>query len=149
MTVRDLIADLIGETSAPIRQHSPHVRHAENLADAGDSPDSPLSPENTQGQVRAYCWTVRVADGNPREVWLSPPGTAQQAMAGIEGAVTADPSRWLTVGCATCRHLRRPGLSEGYCGIRADLHPAYGNTHPLRQLPDDLGQTCMVWEVLE
>lgn len=149
MTVRDLIADLLDANPVQIRQHSPHVRHAENLANAGDSPDSPLSPANTQGHIRAYRWTVRVADGDPREVWLSHPGTAQQAMAGIEGALTADPYRWLTVGCATCRHLRRPGRSEGYCSIRADLDPAYGPAHPLRQLPADRGQTCAIWLLME
>lgn len=44
--------------------------------------------------------------------------------------------------CRTCRHLKRPGLSAGYCGGRGDLPPAYGPGHPLRRLPDDRGATC-------
>lgn len=150
MSVRDLIADLIGGDSPSVRQDSPNIRHAETRADTELSPDSPLSPVGDEGnRIRAYRWTVQVADGDPREVWLSPPGTAADAMRRTEGAVTADPDRWLTVGCATCRHLRRPGLADGYCGKRADLAPAYGPAHPLRHLPADRGQTCAAWEVSE
>lgn len=150
MSVKDLIADLIGGDSPNVRQNSPNVRHDETRAIAEDSPLSPLSPADGDWKaIRAYRWLVRFADGDPREVWLSPPGTAAEAMKGIEGAVTADPDRWLTVGCATCRHLRRPGLADGYCVKRADLVPAYGPSHPLRQLPADRGQTCGEWEVSE
>lgn len=150
MSVKDLIADLIGGDSPKVSQNSPNVSQAETRASAEDSPLSPLSPAHGEGKaIRAYRWLVRFADGDPREVWLSPPGTAAEAMKGIEGAVTADPDRWLTVGCATCRHLRRPGLADGYCVKRADLVPAYGPSHPLRQLPADRGQTCGEWEVSE
>lgn len=48
--------------------------------------------------------------------------------------------------CGTCRHMSRPGLSEGYCGgDRPDLQPAYGLHHPLRRLPADHGVTCRRW----
>lgn len=49
--------------------------------------------------------------------------------------------------CKTCRHLKRPGLSAGYCGGRDDLPPAYGPLHPLRRLPDDGGASCTTWEL--
>lgn len=150
MSVRDLIADLIGGDSPSVRHDSPNLRQAETLAIADDSPLSPLSPADGDGKaIRAYRWLVRFADGDPREVWLSPPGTAADAMKGIEGAVTADPDRWLTVGCANCRFLRRPGLADGYCIQRADLAPAYGPSHPLRRLPADRGESCGEWEVSE
>jgi hypothetical protein len=150
MSVRDLIADLIGGDSPNVRHDSPNVRQAETRATSEDSPDSPLSPVGgEEKRIRAYRWIVQVADGDPCEVWLSPPGTAAEAMQRIEGAVTADPDKWLTVGCATCRHLRRPGLADGYCIKRADLAPAYGPSHPLRQLPADRGQSCADWEMDE
>lgn len=48
--------------------------------------------------------------------------------------------------CKTCKHLRRPGLADGYCGgDRADLAYAYGPGHPLRKLPDDAGANCSTW----
>lgn len=50
-----------------------------------------------------------------------------------------------TASCRTCRHLKRPGLSDGHCGGRDDLKPAYGPEHPLRRIPDDRGTTCVTW----
>lgn len=46
--------------------------------------------------------------------------------------------------CKTCRHRSEPGRSDpGYCGGgRNDLSPAYGENHPLRRLPDDMGASC-------
>ena len=49
--------------------------------------------------------------------------------------------------CKTCRHLHRPGLSDGHCGGRDDLPPAYTPGHPLRRLPDDGGASCTTWEL--
>lgn len=50
--------------------------------------------------------------------------------------MTAEPS--------TCRNCaNRSRIGPGYCGgDRADLPPAYGPSHPLRQLPEDGGATC-------
>jgi hypothetical protein len=48
--------------------------------------------------------------------------------------------------CASCAGWHRPGQSVGYCdGRRADLPPAYGPGHPLRQMPDDKGAGCAQW----
>lgn len=45
--------------------------------------------------------------------------------------------------CRRCTHIRRPGMSAGYCGgPRTDLAPAYGIHHPLRELPADRGECC-------
>lgn len=49
--------------------------------------------------------------------------------------------------CRTCLHLKRPGLSDGHCGGRDDLPPAYTAGHPLRRLPDDGGASCTTWEL--
>ncbi len=47
--------------------------------------------------------------------------------------------------CNGCRHFARPELSDGYCGGRADLVPAYRPRHPLQALPADGGANCAVW----
>jgi hypothetical protein len=50
--------------------------------------------------------------------------------------------------CLSCTHFRRPGYSSGYCGSperRDDLPPAYGEGHPLRQLPGDQGKSCRAY----
>jgi hypothetical protein len=44
--------------------------------------------------------------------------------------------------CPDCQYFARPGKSDGYCGGRDDLPPAYGVNHPLRKLPDDRGNSC-------
>lgn len=48
--------------------------------------------------------------------------------------------------CRDCKHFASPGKSDGYCGQRQDLPPAYGLNHPLRRLPADNGQSCDEWE---
>ena len=47
--------------------------------------------------------------------------------------------------CRSCEHFARPGLSDGLCGGRPDLPPAFGPEHPLRQLPPDHGADCHAW----
>ena len=54
----------------------------------------------------------------------------------------AEEAAALDVGCVTCAHFARPGLSAGYCGGRDDLPRAYGENHPLRKLPSDRGAAC-------
>lgn len=51
--------------------------------------------------------------------------------------------------CRSCTHLARPGLSDGLCGGRSDLPPAFGPGHPLRQLPADHGADCPTWALHE
>ena len=48
--------------------------------------------------------------------------------------------------CTTCKHLKKPGKSSGYCGGgREDLPKAYGANHPLRKLPQNRGANCEKW----
>ena len=47
--------------------------------------------------------------------------------------------------CACCLHQRRPGLGTRYYGGRDDLPLAYGDHHPLRHLPADLGDACQAF----
>ena len=53
----------------------------------------------------------------------------------------------IETSCHTCAHLCRPGLSDGHCGGRDDLPPAYTPGHPLHQLPDDRGASCTAWRL--
>lgn len=62
------------------------------------------------------------------------------------GRWRAGPAALPARSCRTCRHLKRPGLSDGHCGGRDDLPPAYTAGHPLRRLPDDGGASCTTWE---
>ncbi len=63
------------------------------------------------------------------------------------GRWRAGPAALPARSCRTCRHLYRPGLSDGHCGGRDDLPAAYGPGHPLRRLPDDGGAGCTAWEL--
>lgn len=63
------------------------------------------------------------------------------------GRWRAGPAALPARSCRTCRHLKRPGLSDGHCGGRDDLPAAYGPGHPLRRLPDDRGASCATWEL--
>lgn len=63
------------------------------------------------------------------------------------GRWRAGPAALLARSCRTCQHLLRPGLSDGHCGGRDDLPPAYTAGHPLRLLPDDGGANCTTWEL--
>lgn len=76
-----------------------------------------------------WCWASWLA-------WLSARDIADAGV-GIEAA-TVQPH-----ACNECKHLARPGRSTGYCGGRSDLAAAYGETHPLRILPDDGGASCV------
>jgi hypothetical protein len=52
--------------------------------------------------------------------------------------------------CMACAHLRQPGHSDGFCheDARPDLPLAYGESHPLRKLPDDLGASCPAFKLV-
>lgn len=50
--------------------------------------------------------------------------------------------------CARCTHLRKPGRDNEYCnGGRQDLQKAYGEHHPLREIPKDRGRDCPAFEL--
>lgn len=151
MKIDDLIGDLISEPPE-IRHDSPPVRHAETRMDKGDSPLSPLSPAASVRFVAGH-WTVSLEypaqlerhdeSGDLAELIVCPSAVeANRLLATISGRA------WYPA-CASCRHLRRPGLADGYCGARSDLPPAYGPQHPLRRLPADAGRTCDTWEPMQ
>ena len=124
--------------------------------------------ENRKGEVQAEAfpaWALRFTDRESAEVRFSPPATLAEVMAAYPEAVAAealpdhaDPrqsarqsaqesAQTSATSCRTCRHLKRPGLSDGHCGGRDDLPPAYTTGHPLRRLPDDGGANCTAWEL--
>lgn len=44
--------------------------------------------------------------------------------------------------CSRCQSLHQTPWFISYCIRRTDLKPAYGESHPLRKLPDDHGANC-------
>lgn len=102
-------------------------------------------------------WLVRFADRAPLELHYWPAMTLAEVLTDNPGAVGAEPLRpapapapaaRTQAGCSDCRHLRRPGRSDGLCASgRDDLMPAYGANHPLRKLPADGGDGCKQFEL--
>ena len=74
----------------------------------------------------------------------NPSSFIEPAGGGFEGQ-SAPHKTPVEPACRTCAHRHRPGLSDGYCGSRSDLPPAYTSGHPLHQLPDDGGANCSDW----
>ena len=67
----------------------------------------------------------------------------ERGITAVLPVITKPTSITVATGCKSCRHLKRPGLSDGYCGGgRVDLPGAYGLHHPLRKLPADQGASC-------
>jgi len=92
----------------------------------------------------SHAWLLHFADRDPLEVPQFPGVSHANALAGYPDVVAGEPT---PERCADCRHLRRPGLGNRYCGGgRDDLPHAYGPGHPLRRLPEDGGETCEKWE---
>ena len=123
--------------------------------------------ENGKGKAQAEAftaWLMHFTDRESFEVRFSPPATLAEVLAAYPAAVAAEPARQHETGieergtptppprndpaasCRTCRHLKRPGLSDGHCGGRDDLPSAYTAGHPLRRLPDDGGASCTTWD---
>ncbi|WP_374264678.1 hypothetical protein [Zoogloea sp.] len=96
-------------------------------------------------------WLLRFVDRDPVAVHYAPAAAHAEVLAAYPDALAVAPLpesalKTTAPSCKTCRHLKRPGLSPGYCGERDDLPPAYGPGHPLRRLPDDQGKSCATWE---
>jgi len=69
-----------------------------------------------------------------------------RTIASDRGIAIAAPVVGTVMACQCCQHYTRPGKSDGYCGGRDDLAPAYGVNHPLRRLPVNRGASCDHWE---
>ena len=114
-------------------------------------------------------WLIHRPDRQPAEVHFWPPATLAEVLASYPAATEAEvladhpdarqntrqsalkPAEKSELkpaprSCCTCQHLHRPGLSEGHCGGRDDLPPAYTAGHTLRRLPDDGGASCAAWD---
>lgn len=128
--------------------------------------------ENRQRKAQAdpfAVWLIQHPDRQPAEVHFWPPATRAEVLAIYPAAINAEAlpdhpaprqsarqnaqesaeksaRKPAAPSCRTCRHLHRPGLSDGHCGGRDDLPPAYTAGHPLRRLPDDDGAGCATWE---
>lgn len=131
--------------------------------DKGGSDSAETRPTDTAPPIRATGWLLHYADRDPLHVHFSPAADHDEALAAHPDAVAAEPlpepvaqsasqsaQKSAVLGCSTCRHRKRPGLSAGYCGGgRDDLPGAYGQHHPLRQLPADQGASCASYQTFE
>jgi len=131
-----------------------------------------LIRENKSGILDAlaftsYRWLIHFADREPMEIFMHPDADFARMMREYPDCVAAEPlpeparreytvqedSEWAAAwaeaspshSCSTCAYSRRPGGVSRYCSARPDLPPAYGERHPLRQLPDDGGDGCGQW----
>ena len=126
--------------------------------------------ENGKGKAQAEAftaWLMHFTDRESFEVRFSPPATLAEVLAAYPAAVAAEPARQHesdieerstptpaprnapAASCRTCRHLKRPGLSNGHCSGRDDLPHAYTAEHPLRRLPNDHGASCTSYNAEE
>jgi hypothetical protein len=114
-----------------------------------------------QGNGVTVARIATVAVANPLKAKTAPPEISPEKGKTVPPAnvaandpahasvIEAVPHERRAASCPSCTHFRRPGYSAGYCGSperRADLPPAYGEGHPLRQLPDDQGKSCRAAE---
>ena len=93
---------------------------------------------NDPGQTRPLAHAAEALPDHAAPRQSEPQSARQSAQDSAQKSATS---------CRTCRHLKRPGLSAGYCGGRDDLPSAYTAGHPLRRLPDDGGASCTTWEL--
>jgi hypothetical protein len=123
-------------------------------------PDRPpvevyYSPEASFERVRRDCPdATTIKPYEPPVVGPTPDPEAFEERAAIleyDGGMSREEAERMAVLnagavlCFACDHLRQPGCSDGYCSAderKDDLPLAYGRGHPLRQLPDDLGESC-------
>lgn len=100
--------------------------------------------------VAYWHWRVQFPDRDPLEAFFHPPGDLARIAREYPGFLSAEviPEREPEpTTCTSCTHSRKPGGVTRYCLARTELPPAYGDGHPLRQLPDDMGAACNTYEM--
>lgn len=96
-------------------------------------------------EARHLVWVFHFAEDEPETGVFMKPVNYRQALAMYPQAIAAVPfTITVEASCETCQNRTRPGgyPSPFLCGGRADLPPAYGDGHPLRQLPENGGTDC-------
>lgn len=129
-----------------------------------DTPDTPEIINGESETEKPWGWLLHFADRESLEVYSHPPVTHAEILTAYPDALATEPiperprreyteqedAEWAAAfspptSCITCTHTRRPGGVARYCSARPELPPAYGEGHPLRQLPDDGGVDCGQW----
>ena len=129
-----------------IRQHKQEIivtlRGADLLEQAAVAAND--DPEFDE-EAPHFAWVFHFVGQEPETGVFMAPVNYRQALAMHPSAIAAVPLN-VAVGasCQTCRYRSRPGgyPSPFLCGGRDDLPRAYGDGHPLRQLPEDNGADC-------
>ena len=114
---------------------APAADHAEALAAYRDAVAAEPVPERTD---------TRTATVIERDELLA---LVESARESAKQSAHESAQKSAARNCSTCRHRKRPGRADpGYCSGRDDLPKAYGDHHPLRKLPADLGASCASYQ---
>ncbi len=131
-------------THAEILERHPDAVAAEPFTPTIRQPSAPLTVE-AETAIRA--WLALIEETDPAtiaEVLTACRRDPEARVYFLSRAADAAQQR-----CANCQHVRRLGGVVRYCASgRPDLLPAYGEGHPLRQLPADGGVGCPRWATI-
>lgn len=145
MALDDLLDRLereAGTAGTPAARHGVPPDPLETLGSTAGTAGT--SPNDAVLDASVATWTHEILEGDPApHVIHDATPTADSAAVAMEPIGIVAPAK----SCRSCRHHRRPGLSDpGYCAHRTDTPHAYGPNHPLHLLPDDGGAGCACWQ---
>jgi len=143
-------------TFAPAVDHAAALAYYPDAVAAEPIPDKPQR-KATKAQAEEITALVQAVYANDTDddraealvAALADPDGAllcYRTIAKDRGIAIAAPVVGTVTACQCCQHYTRPGKSDGYCGGRDDLAPAYGVNHPLRRLPVNRGASCDDWK---
>lgn len=151
--------DVLSVTFAPAVDHKKALSY---YPDAVAAEPIPERPQRTATKTEAHEITALIRAVFPDDNDVDRSEALAAALADPDGALlcyrTIAKDQGITIAapvvgtakaCSDCQHFARPGKSDGYCGGRDDLPPAYGENHPLRRLPADRGASCDQWQASE
>lgn len=142
-------------TFAPAVDHAKALSYYPEAVAAEPIPDRPQrNPTQAEAEEITALINAILPDDNDNDVDRSealaagpadPDGAllCYRTIAEDQGIAIAAPVVEAAKACRDCQHFS--GLGAGYCCGRDDLPLAYGENHPLRQLPVDRGASCNSW----
>ncbi|WP_162888718.1 hypothetical protein [Dechloromonas sp. HYN0024] len=161
MALDDLLSKMEGRaTDTPDTSCNPIEVSAKPPPNKACTLDTPDTSQNVSAEAWELCgtWMIDSTDGKDLPVTFVPAVDHAAALADPDGALfsdqTIDKDRCIAIAapvvgmvkaCRHCLHFAHPGKSDGYCSGRDDQPHAYGENHPLRQLPPDAGASCSQW----
>jgi hypothetical protein len=135
-----------------IRAHKPEIIHALSAGAANDG----TIPMTAAEESAIRRWLAHIEEHDPELIAF----TIDRCRASLEsreyflrrsGEVPLIPMPAVPVvpSCTTCIHRRGRHDTHWGCLARDDLPPLYGEGHPLRELPEDGGATCLAYRTAQ